>query len=298
MGAINSYSYDNQQYSPVKNVAVGALGVVAGWEGQTYITKKAKYPLGKYIMKNIKNVQGGGYLPYVQNAINQNNLQNDLKVIDLNPNNANVIKKQLKINFKIPKGKEKFIYHIMRLPSNNSSFIRTVKGNNAFFSSADNAVVCNFSKFGAPIFHEIQHKLNSKSSNPLIKTLAKVRNPLAVFGPLIISTCAIFTDKKENDEKLNIYDKIKKHCGVLTMLTVLPLTIEECIANIKGTNVAKKAGVTGEALKKVKACHKLSIISYVGAMLTAGLGAWAGNKIRDEICKLKTKPSIAQSEKA
>ena len=61
---------------------------------------------------------------------------------------------------------------------------------------------------------------------------------------------------------------------------------------------ANKAGVTGEALKKVKACHKLSIISYVGAMLTAGLGAWAGNKIRDEICKLKTKPSIAQSENA
>ena len=68
----------------------------------------------------------------------------------------------------------------------------------------------------------------------------------------------------------------------------MPLTIEECIANVKGTKIAEKAGVTGEALKKVKTVHKLSIVSYVGSMFALGFGAWAGNKIRDEFCKNKT----------
>lgn len=287
MDTINS-NYETQQYSSLKSGVIGTLGAAAGWEGQTFVTRKAKYPLNKYILKNIKNVQGGGYLSYVEKAIKQNHLQKDIKVINLNSENAEKVKKQLKINLKSPKGVKKIILHILRVPNNNNSFEATVKGNNAFFSTPDNAVVCNFDKLGASIFHEIQHKLNSQSSNPLIKILAKIRNPLALIGPLIISACAISTDKKEKGEKTNIYDNIKNHCGLLTACSVLPLTIEECIANVKGTKIAEKAGVTGEALKKVKTVHKLSIVSYVGSMFALGFGAWAGNKIRDEFCKNKT----------
>lgn len=297
MDSINS-NYDKQQYSPYRNAIIETLGVAAGWEGQTFITQKVKYPFRTYFAKNIKKVQGGGYLPYVENAIKQNDLQNDIKVINLNLSNAASVKRQLNISSKTPKGLEKFLLHILRVPSNNNTFASTLMGRNAFFSPKNNAVVCNFDKLGAPIFHEIQHKLNSKSSNPLIKTLAKIRNPLAVFGSLAISACAITTDIKEKGEKTNIKDFIKNHCGLLTICSFLPLTIEEYIANIKGTKIAEKAGVTGEALKKVKAAHKLSIISYTVGALAVGIGAWAGNKIRDEICKLKTKPSIAQTEKA
>lgn len=287
MDTINS-NYDTQEYASLKNGVIGTLGVTAGWEGQTFITQKANYPLKKYVSKNIKNALGGGYLSYVKNAIKQNHLQNDIKVINLNSKNAESVKNQLKIDVKPPKGLKKFLLHILRVPCNNNGFEATVKGKNAFFSPIDNAVVCNFDKLGAPIFHELQHKLNSKSSNPLIKFLAKIRNPLAIFGPFSISVCAIFTDKKEKGEKTNIYDNIKNHCGLLTACSFLPLTIEECIANIKGTKIAEKAGVRGNALKKVKAIHKLSIISYVSNMFIVGFGAWAGNKIRDEICKNKT----------
>ena len=293
MDAINS-NYETQQYSSLKNGIIGTLGVAAGWEGQTFITQKAKYPLKKYVKKNIKNIQGGGYLAYVEKAIKQNHLQNDIKVINLTSKNAKNAKKQLKVDLKSHKGVAKFILHLLRVPCNNDSFEATVKGKNAFFSPRDNAVVCNFDKLGAPIFHELQHKLNSQSSNLLIKTLAKIRNPLAVFGSLAISACAIFTDKKEKGEKTNIYDNIKNYCGLLTACSFLPLTIEECIANVKGTKIAEKAGVKGEALKRVKNAHKLSIISYVSSMFIVGFGAWAGNKIRDEICKMKIKQKGAR----
>ncbi len=48
MDAINS-NYETQQYSSLKNGIIGTLGVAAGWEGQTFITQKAKYPLKKYV---------------------------------------------------------------------------------------------------------------------------------------------------------------------------------------------------------------------------------------------------------
>ena len=83
MDTINS-NCETQQYSSLKSGVIGTLGAVAGWEGQTFVTRKAKYPLNKYILKNIKNVQGGGYLSYVENAIKQNHLQKDIKVIKNN----------------------------------------------------------------------------------------------------------------------------------------------------------------------------------------------------------------------
>ena len=54
----------------------------------------------------------------------QNKLEKELKIIDLNPQTAEQVKKSLKISFKEPKGIKKFLAHIFRLPiiNNNRSF--------------------------------------------------------------------------------------------------------------------------------------------------------------------------------
>ena len=278
---------DNSNNQYIKNVAITAVGVAAGWEGQTYIAKASRYPVGKYLGSNFAAVSGGGFKSYVETALNQNNLKDKLEIIDLNVSNASDVWKKLK--FKTPKNPKltKFIKHILRVPSNNVVFERTLSGQNAFFAPKANAVVCNFDKFGAPVFHEIQHKLNHLSSNIFIKSLVKLKHPLAMFGPLIVSSVALFTDKKQNGEKQGIADKIKNNCGSIAFICMLPHTIEEFIANIKGTSIAKNAGVGAEMLKKVKGAHRISMISYAAGALITAFSVWCGNKIRDKICEYK-----------
>ena len=51
--------------------------------------------------------------------------------------------------------------------------------------------------------------------------------------------------------------------------------------------IAKKAGVTGEALKKLKGLHKMSALSYCIGLIATGLSVHFGSKIRDYICSKK-----------
>lgn len=286
VNSVGYYNYQNNNNSTSSSL-LGCAAVAAGWEAETFLRQGLRVPCGLYVRKNFKNVQGGGYKPYVEKAIKQNNLERTFKVLDLNPQSAEAIKKELGFKFKKQSPVSNIIGHILRFPNKKqSSFMRTLKGENAFFYGKKNAVVCNFDKFGAPVFHEIQHKLNSQSSNLLIRTLAKIRGPLAAFGTLGVSMTAMLTDKKnKNDPRRGFNDFVKDNCGILATACMLPLTIEECIANYKGTGIAKRAGVSGDMLKKVVKIHKLSSISYCAAAAAIGLAAWAGNKIRDGIKK-------------
>lgn len=291
---MNSVNSNND----ARNFALGATGAVVGFESETYLRKALKKPMRCYIDKEFKNLQGGGFRPYIENAIRQNNLENDVKVVDLNETTKNAVKKLLEMETeeapkntseKIGNNIAKAILYILRMNGDKEKVInQVIRGENAFFAPQQNAVVCNFEKFGAPMFHEIQHKLNSQSSNILIKALAKSRNAIAFIGAPAISLTALLTDKKDPNQKQGLNDKIKNNCGTLAFLSFLPLTAEEFIANIKGTKVAERAGVTGDMLKKVKHCHKMSMLSYGFGAISIGLAAWGGNKLRDLICANKT----------
>ena len=289
-------SSDNSNVT-LKNTAIGTAAVVAGWEGQTYLSKAAKYPFQKYLGSKIPSIRGGGFLPYVNTALRQNHLENKIKIVDLNQNNAITVSNRLGIKLKSDNIITKIIKHVFRLPSKENSFMRTVNGCNAFFYPKKNAVVCNFDKFGAPIFHELQHKLNSTSSNILIKALVKLKHPLAIFGTMGISACSLLTNETKDGEKENVAQKIKNNCGLLALACMLPHTAEEFIANIKGTDIAKKAGVAGEMLKKVKSAHKISMISYGAVALITAFSVWGGNKIRDIICRQKIDKNNIQNTK-
>lgn len=286
VNSVGYYNYQNNNNSTSSSL-LGCAAVAAGWEAETFLRQGLRVPVGLYARKNFKDVQGGGYKPYVEKAIKQNNLERTFKVLDLNSQSAETIKKELGLKFKKQSLGSKILGHILRSPNKKkSSFMRTLKGENAFFASRKNAIVCNFDKFGAPAFHEIQHKLNRQSSNLLIRTLSRIRGPLAAFGTLGVSITAMLTDKKnKNDPRRGFNDFVKDNCGILATACMLPLTIEECIANYKGTGIAKRAGVSGDMLKKVVKIHKLSAISYCVGAAAIGLAAWAGNKIRDGIKK-------------
>ena len=290
MSSVSTVSTNNNDNN-FRNAAIGATGVAVAWEAEPYLKKGILFPVRKYIKPRVKAIQGGGYLPYVEKAVKQHKLEKDFKVLDLNYATARSIRKTLEMDSRKVSPFQKLLCHILRVPCNmERTFKATLNGQNAFFSPRHNAIVCNFDKFGAPAFHEISHKLNSKSSNILVKTLSKIRNPLAVFGTLGVSACAIFTDpKKENEKPVGVKDFVKQHCGLMATTMMLPLTIEEFIANSKGTKVAKQAGVTGELLKKVKKSHKISNVSYITGAIATGLAVQAASVIRDAICAQKQK---------
>jgi hypothetical protein len=287
MTSVNTVN--NQNDNKFRNFAIGTAGAVIGYEAEPYIKRGLLYPVRKKIGLEIKTIQGGGFKPYIEKALKQNGLENKLNVIDLNTSNAEAVKKQLGLTNIKSNATSKIIYHLMRLPNNiTKSFNRTLNGANAFFSTKHNAVVCNFDKFGAPIFHEIGHKLNSQSKNFFVKTLSKIRNPLAVFGTIGVSTVAMLTKpKSERKEtkgigKLNGF--IKDNCGLIATGMMLPLTIEEIIASVKGGKIAKETGLTGDLLKKVQKAHKISMASYIAGALATGLGVYLASKLRDYIC--------------
>ena len=287
----NTNNFDN---SCLQNFALGATGAVVGFEAEPIIKKMLRKSFGKRIAKEFKSIQGGGFEPYIQKAIKQNNLEKDLVVLNLNKNTEQIIRQRIGLNVK-PKlnWKTKLLKHILRIPqSAEDSFKRTLMGFNAFCIPSKSIVVCNFDKFGAPVFHEIVHKLNSKSKNIIVKTLSKIRNPLAMWGTLGVSAIALLKDSKaKRKEPENGFQKatnfVKDNCGLCATAAMLPLTIEEFIANIKGTKIAKKAGVTGELLKKVKKAHKISMISYGSFAIITGLSVFLASKLRDLICSKK-----------
>lgn len=289
----NTNNFDN---SRLQNFALGATGAVVGFEAEPIIKRYINKPVTKKVIKNIRTIQNGNFKSYIEKALDQNNLRDSLKILDLNAQTKNDVLKYLQ-DLNSNDAKPNFIKKIL------NKFLRrgfkvknpipaTLQGFQAFCIPSKNTVVCNLDKFGAPIFHEIAHKLNYQSKNIIVNTLSKIRNPLATWGALCVSVIALLKDAKgKRSEPKNGFQKatnfVKDNCGLCATATMLPLTIEEIIANIKGTKIAKKAGVTGDLLNKVKKCHKTSIISYSVTAIITGLSVFLASKLRDLICSKK-----------
>lgn len=283
VSVVNNQTNENK----FRNLAVGTGVAIAGYEAEPYIKKGLLYPVRKKISAEVKSIQGGGFKPYVKKALRQNGLENKLDIIDLNASNAQSIRTLLGINNIKLNLKTKIIRHLKRLPNNiTSSFDRTLAGENAFFVPAKNIVVCNFNKFGSPVFHEIGHKMNSQSKNIFVQFLRKTRRPLATLGTIGVSVIAMTKNPKEKREKpKNVFDKalnfVKDNCGLVATAMMLPLTIEEILASIKGGKIAKKAGVQGDLLKKVQKAHKISMASYTAGAIATGVALFLTSKLRD-----------------
>lgn len=286
---------NEQNNNKFHNFAIGATGAIVGYEAEPYIGNVLYKSIKKVLPSDFKSVRGGDFDKYIQKVIEQNDLKNGFQVLNLNKNTAEELRKKFKLNKK-PKfsNLQKIIFHIMRKSPERfeRTFNSTLEGYQAFCLPNMNLVVCNLDKFGASVFHEIAHKLNSQSKNIIVKALSKSRNHIAGLGTVVVSMVAMLTDpknkRKDPEKNLDKVDNfIKDNCGLCATAMVLPKTIEEFIANSKGTKIAKKAGVSGELLNKVKKTHNISRISYaIGAVVT-GLSVFLASKLRDYICSYK-----------
>lgn len=283
--SFNAICSDKKE-TKIKNGVVSVAAAGISYKSYDYMMKSRRFVL-KPLAKDIFN-QKFDYTNEIQTVLKQNNLLGKLNIIDLNESNKKQVAENLLKNIKQNFNKNIFTRWLGRKTLKNfeKSINATAAGKNAFFSPAHNAVVCNFKEFSGPVFHEIGHKLNKQSKNKIVKFLSKSRHYFAFAAPAV-ALSSLFIDKK--DDKKNIGQFIKNNCGLLTAACFIPTAIEECIANIKGTKLAKNAGITGNRLKYLNKLHRFSALSYCLVPIFAGISIHLANKIQNIIVKGKQK---------
>lgn len=294
MVSVNSVSNNNQQNPSVaKKVGFSIAGTIAGWEAQPYIRKALNIPIYKSIVSGIESVRGNEFKPFINDALKVSGLDKiDFKVIDLNEQNLESVKKELKIPEE-PKSLFKRIKnHILHNPpSFVSGLDAIVQGNNAVCVPSQKFTLCNLEKASVSFFHEASHMLHASSSNPLVSGLHKSRI-VTHFGVICATLGAVFVEK--NQEKSFKYDMdpfLKQHCGLIASVMTLPVLAEETLANIDAIKLAKASGVKGDLLKKVHKMGALSTASYLASTVMTGLSVYLASKMKDFITSMG-KPKV------
>lgn len=283
MPTINSINNtNNNQPSTGKKIAYAAAGTVIGWEAEPFIRRGIQYPIRKLIKFPDSTLQNVELREYIDKALPK--ADSKFKFLDVNENNAEQIKNELRIKPRKDSTLTKIKNHILRRPNNSKEFFTEVlEGRNAGYNTKLNRVMCNVDKFGVAAFHELAHYKNYHSKNPITIALCTLRQ-FTYGGTLGIAAVTMLKNPpKEKDNKFDIDNFIKENCGTLTAAAILPLTLEESLANIKGYKLAKDVGVTGEKLAKVKTACQKSAALYWGGLVTWVLALKAASKVRDII---------------
>lgn len=137
-------------------------------------------------------------------------------------------------------------------------------------------------------FHEMGHAINFNKS-AIGKALQKIR-PACIYLSAIPVLYGVFTKQEvaKDNEELSMKQKTKNffrdNAGKLTFIATLPIIIEEAMASYKGEKIAEKM-LPKELLGKLSKTNKFAFMSYIGMATFAGLGAYAGVKIKDKLAK-------------
>lgn len=161
-------------------------------------------------------------------------------------------------------------------------------GANALY--ADKAVHVNIDRAGVTAFHELGHAINENGS----KFWKMVQHSRRFLGLVVIPSLPIIAmckrKKAEGEETTGLIDKvttfIKENVGKLTTLAFVPVIAEEFKATARGNKIAKEL-LSPELAKKVSKCNKMGGLTYVVLGISAGIGAFVANKIKDAIAKPK-----------
>lgn len=164
-----------------------------------------------------------------------------------------------------------------------------LQGTNAYYAGKSKTFVLNMDKKPVYLFHEMGHAINAQ--NPLLKEVSSVyKNPIVrKFWLTAILATSLLTNKKTKEEleqsnnpfaKVNQF--VKKNCGILAGLLLLPAVVEECLANVQGQKLAQSI-VPKEMMKRVTKTHLHSAIGYVLGAVFAGLAMYLANFVRDKI---------------
>ena len=286
MVSVNSVGNNNQQNPSVaKKVGFSIAGTVVGWEAQPYLRRALNIPIYKSVVSGYEGIRGNEFKPFIDDALKVSGLDKiGFKVIDINEQNLESVKKELKIPEE-PKSLFKRIKnHILHYPPSFASGLDAIaQGNNAVCVPKKKLTLFNLEKSSVSFFHEASHMIHANSSNPLVRGLFKSR-VINHFGVIGATLCAVFMEK--NQEKRFKYDMdpfLKQHCGLVASAMTLPVLAEETLANIDAIKLAKSSGVKGDMLKKVYKMSALSTGSYLAGTVVTGLSVYLVSKIKDFI---------------
>lgn len=166
------------------------------------------------------------------------------------------------------------------------------KGNNAAYADGIKKVLIS-DKLLVSGFHELGHAMNANLGG-IGKVLQKSRQLSLLTIPVMI--IALIKNKKQNGEKpQGFWDKlttfVKDNAGKLTFLALLPKVAEEGLATLRGNKFAKQL-LSPELFKKVAKTNAIGFSTYLVSSILAGVGIYAGTKLRDAIVqKRKFKPA-------
>lgn len=134
-------------------------------------------------------------------------------------------------------------------------------------------------------FHELGHAHSAnigKFSKLLFNTriLSKLALPIGLIG--------LLKTKKAPDEKSSnpigrATDFIKNNAGKLTVISLIPMLIDEARASIKGIKFAKEAGLSADLIKKVIKTNKIAYCTYLSAVVASSASILVGIKAKDSI---------------
>ena len=165
-------------------------------------------------------------------------------------------------------------------------------GLNAGFLPHANKIITPSNHLQTSVFHEMGHALNA-NGNKLLKNLQKVR-PVAMVLPAVILMVSLLNKRKttdapkENDKAMQKgADFVKKNAAGLTVLSMLPMVLEEGLATLRGQGIAKNLVKSGdlskEILKKVKLTNLGGFASYALMLIGTALGVKAAITVKDKI---------------
>ena len=159
------------------------------------------------------------------------------------------------------------------------------QGKNACYMPATSQILTNKEKKANAVFHEMGHALNAKGLG-LGKILAKTRAKGAQAVPFVFGISMLTPKDSEDNPTKNKYYKglltLKKHAGLIASACLLPLTLEEGLASIKGGKMAKEV-LSPELYKKVNKSNIKAFIAYSISMIMVGAGTALANYIKDKV---------------
>lgn len=159
-----------------------------------------------------------------------------------------------------------------------------IKGENAYCLNLEKIII-NPDKCGYAAFHEIGHIVN-KNFSKLGKTLQAMKIPSQALASMLLLTSLLTNKRTEEHPSENKWQKgtqfIKNNIGKISALLFTPILAEEALASIRGQKMAKSL-LPKNSMKAVTKVHALSLASYTGLTLLAGISAYITNKVRDRI---------------
>lgn len=163
------------------------------------------------------------------------------------------------------------------------------EGTNAVSFVRRQGVLVDLDKSAALTFHEAAHVMNSKSNLGKVRQLAGAPR-IQKFGLGIAFASALLIPAKKDSEQGFIGKSLqflRDNCVGIATLTVLPVGIEETIANVKGCQLAKTV-LSKDACKIVNKLNTKSAIAYISSCLASVLGVFVAKKGRELIDIKKT----------